>query len=200
MILNFTLNNVKKKIEVNSTEPLSYTLSSLLNTTDYYYSCKEKDCGECLVYDRHKMKILLSCITPAFELSQSDIITPEYFFLSEQALNIKEAYETTGYFPCPDCLKKRTLLFYYITRKIIKQEKDISTLSDELFNRKKNVNIDIMFQNKIYTKITNSEELIKKYLDFITSSINILKCGCLYQGIQKEIIKEVLKKELNTYV
>ena len=171
MTINFKLNDEDISINVNSNEPLSYTIRSQSGDVNRYASCTEHTCGHCVVYDRNTNEILLSCLTPAFHLEGADIITSDYFFASKKAGYIKLAYKDVHTFPCSECIQKTTLVLDWITSILEKKMVYIKDEKDSIFF--------LHLEEEHSMKVQDADNIVEQNKAFILSSMSVVKCTCL---------------------
>lgn len=186
MNIRFMLNNEDIYFNVNSNQPLSYTLMELNKKANRYLSCHNNSCGLCIVLNRKTDEILQSCLTPMFKLQGADIITPDYFYAQKIASYVKVAYRDANITPCDDCIQKRTLLFDWIAtvldnkNVVVKKEKD-SIFFQQLDNEKK------------VTALT-PRMIVEQNKSFILSTQSIIKCSCLPPGDILKIAEAVITR------
>lgn len=171
MTINFKLNDENVNINVNSNEPLSYTICSLSKDLNRVASCTNHTCGHCVVYDRNTNEIFLSCLTPAFHLEGADIITSDYFFASKKAGYIKFAYKDVHIFPCNECIQKTTLVFEWIISILEKKLVYIKDEKDSIFF--------LHLGEEHSMGVQNAESIVEQNKAFILSSASVIKCTCL---------------------
>lgn len=171
MTINFKLNDEDVNINVNSNEPLSFTIRSLSEDVNRFPACRENTCGHCIVYDRSKNELLLSCLTPAFHLEGADIITPDYFYASKKANYIKLAYKDVHVLPCDECIQKITLVLDWIISIIEKKQVYIKDENDSIFF--------LHLEEEHNRGLQSPEDVVESEKAFILSSASVVKCSCL---------------------
>lgn len=186
MRLRFTLNDSLKELDVNSNEPLSFTLRSFEDDLTQYVACKNYNCGHCVVQNRKTDEILLSCLTPCFKIQGSDIITPDYFYSNKQSSYIRSSYRELGIFPCEECKKERTLIFHQIVSSLLKKIVKTQAQKDSFFF--------IHNEDEFDNSLNSSSVLVEQNKDFILSYMAVLKCYCLRSNDILKIVEVALDK------
>ena len=186
MRLRFTINDEFKELDVNSNEPLSFTLRSFDENITEYIACKNYNCGHCVVQNRATDEIILSCLTPAFKIQGADIITPDYFYTNKQSSYIRSSYRELGIFPCEECKKERTLLFHQIVSSLLKKIVNTRAQKDSFFF--------IHNEDEFDNSLNSSLSLVSQNKDYILSYMSTLKCYCLRSNDILKITEVALDK------
>jgi len=98
--INFTVNGVKKSVEIDGWEKLLDVLREYLNLTGAKRGCDDGTCGACTVIVNSKA--VKSCLFPAKRLEGTDIVTIEG--LSKEGINhIQRALIDSGAVQCGFC-------------------------------------------------------------------------------------------------
>lgn len=142
-------------ITVNSNKPLSLILSDNLGIKSIHSYCNGHHCGNCIVLMSNKA--VLSCLIPAFEIRNQNIVTFESFSKSRPYKDIEKAYSIVGARPCENCFSSKTLLI------------------ESIVHRYEDNNLDLDIE-----EILQETELIQcrcmdgqSFLDVITETLNI---------------------------
>ena len=186
MKVRFLLNNEEIDMNLNSNQPLNYTLMELNSKSNRYLSCNGKDCGLCIVLDRKNDEIIQSCLTPMFRLQGADIITPDYFFSQKVASYVKVAYKDVNMIPCDECIQKRTLLFDWIANVLETKTVKVNNQKDSAFYQQMEKVND--------TRPQSPREKVQQYKDFILSTHSLIKCNCMTPGDILSITEAVLQR------
>ena len=109
MKIDCTVDGKTLTLSLNSNKPLSLILQENLDIQSVTSHCRGKMCGLCAVLIDGKAQ--LSCLVPAFEIRNREIVTFDQFQKSRNMKDIAKAYETVGVEPCQDCYASRTILF-----------------------------------------------------------------------------------------
>jgi len=98
--VNFTVNGVKKSVEIDGWEKLLDVLREYLNLTGAKRGCDDGTCGACTVIVNGEA--VKSCLFPAKKLEGTDIVTIEG--LSKEGINhIQRALIDSGAVQCGFC-------------------------------------------------------------------------------------------------
>ena len=109
MKIDCTVDGKTLTLSLNSNKPLSLILQENLDIQSVTSHCRGKMCGLCAVLIDGKAQ--LSCLVPAFEIRNREIVTFDQFQKTKSMKDIVKAYETVGVEPCQDCYASRTILF-----------------------------------------------------------------------------------------
>lgn len=186
MHLRFTLNDEIKECEVNSNEPLSFTLRSFEENLTEYPSCKNHNCGHCIVYDRKNDEILMSCLTPIFKLQNSDIVTPSFFYASKQSSYIRLSFRELDIMPCEECKKERVLLFNQIVVSLEKKNVKTKMEKDSFFF--------IHNEDEFDSNLNSPKNIVEQNRNYILSCMSVLDCYCLKSNDILNITELALEK------
>lgn len=108
MRINCTIDNIPFSLNVNANKPLSKILEENIETFSSNNKCLGAGCGNCVVLVNGVCS--LSCLIPAFKISNSNIMTYEGFSKTRNCHDIERAYKETGINPCRLCYASKTLL------------------------------------------------------------------------------------------
>ncbi len=112
MKIDCTVDGKTLTLSLNSNKPLSLILQENLDIQSVTSHCRGKLCGLCAVLIDGRAE--LSCLVPAFEIRNREIVTFDQFQKSRDMKDIVKAYETLGIEPCQDCYASRSILFQSI--------------------------------------------------------------------------------------
>lgn len=192
MRINFKLNEKEFGMDINSHEPLSFTIREINGIDKELLSCKKNNCGHCIVLNKADNEILLSCITPAFKLKDAEIITPSYFYATRAASIIKSAYKEVHRTPCSSCIEQRSLLFEWIASFLDRKNVRFNNERDSFFYRKNEEEFEI---NK-----KTPELIVADNSSFIISTTSLIRCDCLTHNDILKITEAVLVKRRKSIV
>lgn len=109
MKIECTVDGKSLTLSLNSNKPLSLILQENLEIESVSSHCKGKMCGLCAVLIDDKAE--LSCMVPAFEIKDKNIVTFDLFQKSRDMKDIAKAYDIVGAEPCIDCYASRSIIF-----------------------------------------------------------------------------------------
>lgn len=118
MRINCTIDDTYYTINVNADKPLNRILEETVETFTSNSKCLGADCGNCIVLVNGICT--LSCLVPAFKLSNANIQTYEGFSKTRNCHDIERAYRESGIHPCRQCYASKTLLIESLLQKIDK--------------------------------------------------------------------------------
>ncbi len=113
-IIEFTVNGLKRRIEVEPNELLINVIRGKLGLTGTKYGCGIGECGSCTVLIDGEPA--LSCLTLAIEVDGREIVTIEG--IAENELNhIQEAFLDQGAVQCGFCTPGMIIMAKYLLNK-----------------------------------------------------------------------------------
>lgn len=114
MKIDCTIDEKLLSLSLNSNKPLSLILEEDFSLSSLPSRCEGGKCGLCVVLLNNKP--VLSCMVPAFKIKNKEISTFDFFRKKEDFLDIKKAYENTGFIPCEECYSARTMVIESLLR------------------------------------------------------------------------------------
>ncbi len=99
--ITFSVNGIRKSIEIDGWEKLLYILRDRLTFTGAKYGCDDASCGACVVVVNGEA--VKSCIYPARKLEGAEIITIEGLSNGKKLHPIQKAFIDSGAVQCGFC-------------------------------------------------------------------------------------------------
>lgn len=114
MKVETTIDGKRITLNVNSNKPLNLILMEEVAIPSFNSKCGKSSCGNCVVLLDDEA--VLACLTPAFKLHNTHIVTFEGFRKTRFYHDIERAYEDTQIRPCPHCYQAKSLIFESLLR------------------------------------------------------------------------------------
>lgn len=115
MIITFTLDGERKRVDTHSLTPLSRILRDNLDRPEFSEPCGTGQCGHCLVWT--DMEPVNACLLPAFRLREAQVFTARGLRDLGHLQDLEQAFEDTGYVPCESCRDPLMILMHSLVVK-----------------------------------------------------------------------------------
>ncbi len=122
--ITFTVNGVKKQVEVKDNELLADVLRDKLQLTGVKQACWRGECGLCTVLLNGKP--VKSCLILAVEANGAEIVTSEGLMEGDKLSHLQKSFVENGALQCGFCTPAFTLVTHYLlTQKPDASEEEI---------------------------------------------------------------------------
>lgn len=130
--ITFTVNGVKRSVEIEGWETLLIVLREYLGLTGTKYGCDDASCGACVVVVNGKAE--KSCVYPAKKLEGAEVITIEGLSDGKNLHPIQKALIDSGGVQCGFCTPGIIMELYALFKKNLdaSEEEIIEALSRHL--------------------------------------------------------------------
>ncbi len=139
MKIECTIDKIPRTLYVNGSKPLNLILEYDVGAKSMIGECSGKMCGNCIVLLDDKA--VLSCLIPAFQIQNAQIVTFEGFQKTRFSQDVERAYADTGFYPCSHCYASKSLILESILQQIEKTKEGLpEKLDEETVVREMNLN------------------------------------------------------------
>lgn len=110
MIIDFTLNGKKTKIDIDPAHRLVDVLHNSCVDTGATAGCYAGECGTCVVLLDDEL--VYSCLTPMFAVRSRTVTTLEGIVPTRIYRDLLQGFDNAGFRPCDTCFQGKMLSLY----------------------------------------------------------------------------------------